>query len=87
MRFWNDINAGNEKSALPAVSNFSHLKDLLAPEVKVLINGLSFHVERYERAEGMLESVYGKLTEIVKARVQQIVGYQVLHIITVQKFS
>ena len=49
LRFWNEFNAEIEKSALPAVSKFSYLKELLAPKAEVLINGLQFN------AEGMRE--------------------------------
>ena len=74
MRFWNEFNAEIEKLALPAVSKFSYLKELLAPKAKVLINGLPFNAEGYERAKAILESAYGKPTKVAKAHVQQIVG-------------
>ena len=74
LRFWNEFNAEIEKSALPAVSKFSYSKELLAPKAEVLINGLQFNAEGYERAKVILESGYGKPTEVAKAHVQQIVG-------------
>ena len=74
LRLWNEFNAEIEKSALPAVSKFSYLKELLTPKAKVLINGLPFNAEGYERAKVILESAYGKPTEVAKAHVQQIVG-------------
>ena len=70
LRFWNEFNAEIEKSALPAVSKFSYLKKLLVPKVKVLINGLPFNAEGYERAKVILESAYGKPMEVAKAHVQ-----------------
>ena len=74
LRFWNEFNVEIEKSALPAVSKFSYLKELLAPKANVLINGLPFSAEGYGRAKLILESAYGKPTEVAKAHVQQIVG-------------
>ena len=74
MRFWNEFNAEIEKSALPAVLKFTYLKELLAPKAKVLINGLPFNAEGYERAKAIVESAYGKLMEVAKAHAQQIVG-------------
>ena len=50
LRFWNEFRAEIEKSALPAVSKFSYLKELLAPKGKILINSFSFNAEGYERA-------------------------------------
>ena len=56
LRFWNEFNVEIEKSALPAMSKFSYLKELLAPETKVLINGLPFNAHGYESAKVILES-------------------------------
>ena len=83
MRFWNEFNAEIEKSALPAVSKFSYLKELLAPKAEVLINGSPLNADGYERAKVILESAYRKTTEVVKTHVQQIVGL----LITFQKFT
>ena len=74
LRFWNEFNAEIEKSALPAVSKFSYLKELRAPKAKVLINGLPFNAEGHERANVILASAYGKPTEVANAHIQQIVG-------------
>ena len=63
-----------EKSALPAVSKFSYLKELLAPKAKLLINGLPFNAEGYETTKVILENQHGKPTEVVKAHVRQIIG-------------
>ena len=74
MRFWNEFNAEIEISALLPVSKFSYLKELLALKAKVLINGLLFNAERYEKPRVILESAYGKPSEVAKAYVQEIVG-------------
>ena len=68
LRFWNEFNAKIDKSALPAVSKFSYLEELLPPKGKILINGLPFNAEGYERAKATLEGAYGKPTEVAKAR-------------------
>ena len=47
LTFQNEFKAEIEKSALPAVPKFSHLKKLLAPKGKVLINSFSFNAEGY----------------------------------------
>ena len=74
LRFWNEFNAEIKESALPAMSKFSYLKELLVPKAKVLINGLPVIAEGYERAKVIPESVYGKPTKVAKGYVQQIVG-------------
>ena len=74
LRFWNEFDAEIEKSALPAVSKFSYLKELLIPKAKLLINGLPFNAEGYERAKTILETTYGRPTEVAKAHVQGIMG-------------
>ena len=56
------------------MSKFSYLKELLAPETKVLINGLPFNAHGYESAKVILESAQGKPTKVAKVHVQQIVG-------------
>ena len=49
LRFWNEFNVEIEKSALPAVSKFGYLKELLAPKAKVLINGSTLKDMREQR--------------------------------------
>ena len=50
LRLWNKFKAEIEKSAVPAVSKFSYLKELLAPKAKASINDLPFTAEGYQRA-------------------------------------
>ena len=51
-RFWNQHETRIDKSALSPTSKFSYLKELLAPKARVLIDGLPFTTEGYERANG-----------------------------------
>ena len=45
LRFSDKFNAQIAKSALPAVSKFCYLKELVIPKVKVWINSLPFNSE------------------------------------------
>ena len=53
---------------------FAYLKELLQPQVRADIDGLPFSTEGYERAKNILKSEYGKISEIVNAYVNNIMG-------------
>ena len=46
------------------VSTFSHLKELLVPKVRLLIDEPPFTSEGYARAKSILTSRYGKPSEV-----------------------
>ena len=49
-----------DKSGLSPISKFSYLKELLAPKVRVLNDGLPFTTVWYERVKVILKSKFGK---------------------------
>jgi len=73
-RFWNQFETEIDKSNLPNVSKFSYLKELVIPRVRTAIDGLPFTSEGYTRAKNILESKYGKPSEVCNAHVQSIMS-------------
>ena len=69
MRFWNQFSAEIDNTKISNVSKFSYLKELLDLKVRLLVDGLPFTSEGYERAKGILQSKFGKPSEIITAYV------------------
>ena len=59
VRFENQFSAMVDSQSVPAVTKFSHLKELLVPKVRQAIDGLPFNEEGYERAKKYLRENYG----------------------------
>ena len=79
LRFWNIYEAEIDKcSDMASVTKFAYLKDLLEPKVRAKIDGLPFSSKGYERAKNILKTKYGKISEIVNAYVQNIMGLPVI---------
>ena len=71
LSFWNKFSAEIDATDLPAVTKFAYLKEFLVTKVRADIDGLSFNSEGYERAK---TSEYGKMSEIVHAYINNIMG-------------
>ena len=71
-RFWNQFEMEIDKSTLAPVSKFSHLKEYLQPKVRLLIDGLPFTAEGYNRAKSILKARYGKPSEVANAHIESI---------------
>ena len=71
-RFWNQFRETIDKSSVSSVTKFSYLQELLDKKVKLEVEALPFTGEGYNRAKSILESKYGKESEIVKAYTKQI---------------
>ena len=71
-RFWNQFRETIDKSSVSSVTKFSYLRELLDKKVKPTIEALPFTNEGYNRAKSILQSKYGKESEIVKAYTKQI---------------
>ena len=71
-RFWNQFQAEIDNASIDSVTKFSYLKELLLPKVRLSIDGLLLTTEGYERAKKILNSTYGKSSEIINAYVQNI---------------
>lgn len=57
MRFWNQYETEIDKSNITQVAKLSYWRELLVPSAKVLIEGLPFTSEGYERAKTILDSL------------------------------
>ena len=66
LSFWNKY--------LPAVTKFAYLKELVEPRVRKGIDGLPFTTEGYKRAKTILNTNYGKMSEIVNAYIENILA-------------
>ena len=51
---------------------------MLVPKVQLLIKGLSYNSEGYDRAKTMLKSTYGKPSELANAHIQNILNLPVV---------
>ena len=71
-RFWNTFTEEIDRAELPGTSKFSYLKEYLGPKVRPLVESLPFNTEGYTRAKTILESKYGRTSEIVNAHIQKI---------------
>ena len=49
-RFWSQIQCGIDRAEFAQVIKFNFLEEILKPKVRVLVNGLRFTAEGYERA-------------------------------------
>ena len=54
MRFWGQFEAQIDKSSAPDVTKFSYLKELVDLKVRILIYGLLFTAEGYQKAKDLL---------------------------------
>ena len=78
-RFWNQYETQIDKSGLSPISKFSYLKELLAPKARVLIDGLPFTTEGYERAKVILKSKFGKRSEVAKSHIENVISLPVIN--------
>ena len=74
LRFNSQFQEIDHTPDLSAVSKFSYLKELLIPRVRLLVDGLSFTAEGYSRAKGILESKFGKPSEVANAHILGIIN-------------
>ena len=51
---------------------------MLVPKVQLLIKGLPYNSEGYERAKTILKSTYGKPSELAKSHIQNILNLPVI---------
>lgn len=76
--FWNTFEAEIDKTDVPPVTKFAFLKEWLEPKVRAEVEGLPFTTEGYQRAKNILQSEYGKTSEIINSHVQNIMGLPVI---------
>jgi Protein of unknown function (DUF1759). len=68
-RCWNQFGAEIDGSTIAPVTKFSYLRDMLPTQALALINGPPFTAEEYERAKAILQTKYGKKSEVVNAHI------------------
>lgn len=73
-RFWGQFMETIDKADIASINKFTYLCGLLGPKVKSAVEALPFTSEGYNRAKSILQSKYGKESEIVKAYVKEIMA-------------
>ena len=76
-RFWNQFETQIHKSEQSSVTKPSYLKEMVIPKVRLLIDGLPWSTEGYERAKNILSSKFGKPSEFANAHIQNILSLPV----------
>ena len=71
-RFWGQYSETIDKSSVPPVTKFTHLRELLYDRVRKTIEALPHTAEGYNRAVATLREEFGKESEIVRAFVKEI---------------
>ncbi|XP_046843130.1 uncharacterized protein LOC124437166 [Xenia sp. Carnegie-2017] len=84
-RFWNQFSETIDKSNISNVTKFSYLRELLEKHVKYSIEALPFTSEGYNRAKSILQSKYGKESEVIKAYTKEILDLPNIPDANVQK--
>ena len=69
-RFWSQFECEIDRAEYAQVTKFNFLKEMLKPKLRVLVDGLPFITEGYERAKNILKSKYGKDSEVANAHIQ-----------------
>ena len=78
-RFWNQFEAEIDTVNILQIAKFSYLKETLHPNVRSSIDSLPFSSKVYERAKNILQSKYGKSSEVINTHVQEIMGLPVVN--------
>ena len=64
--FWGHFTEAIDKSSTASITKFTYLLELLEPNAKRSVESLPFTLEGYNRAKTILETKYGKQSEIEK---------------------
>lgn len=78
-RFWGQFTENIEKTAVPPITKFAYLCELLSAKVKHTVEALPFTPEGYNRAKTILQERYCKQSEIVKACTREILDLHVIY--------
>ena len=78
-RFWSQFEAEIDHAEIGQVVKFSYLKELLIPKVRLVIDGLPFTTEGYERTKQVLITRYGKPSEVTNAHIQNLLNLPSIH--------
>ena len=77
-RFWNQFKTENDQVQISPISKFSCLKELPVTMVRLLIDGLPFTSEGYARTKSILNSSYGKRSEVAATHIHFITSLPVI---------
>ena len=77
-QLWNQFEIQIDKTYLHCVTKLSYFNEMLVPKVQLLIKGLPYNSEGYERAKTILKSTYGKPSELAKSHIQNILNLPVM---------
>ena len=86
-RFWGQFTETIDKADIASINKFTYLCGLLGSKVKNAVEALPFTSEGYNRARSILQSRYGKESEIVKAYVKEIMDLPVITSANPKKIS
>ena len=78
LRFWFQFEMEIDRVGITTVSTFSHLKELVIPKVRALVDGLSFNTEGYETAKAILKTKFGKPSKVTNAHIQCIMSLPII---------
>ena len=78
-RFWNQFKTEIDQAEIGQITKFSCLKELLVQKVRLAIDGVPFTVEGYERAKCILQTKYGRPSEVANAHIQSINSLPIIH--------
>lgn len=78
LSFRNEFEAEIDSSDLPADTKFAHPEELLRSNVCESIDSLPFASEGYQRAWNIPTSNYGKISEIIRAYINNLNVLQVI---------
>ena len=74
-RFWSQFEYELDRAEFALVTKFNFHKEMLKPKLKVLIDGLLFTTEGYERAKNILKSKYRKGSEVANEHIQSLISF------------
>ena len=86
-RFWGQFTETIDKAKIAPINKFTYLCGLLGSKVKTTVEALLFTAEGYNRAKLLLQSNYGKESEVTKAYVKEIMALPVITSANPRKIS
>ena len=72
MQFWGQFDVEIERSNLTSATKFSYLNKFVDPKVRILIDGVPFTSEGYNRVASILCTKYGRPSVVVSTHIQGI---------------
>ena len=73
-RYWSQSEFEIDRAEFAQVTKFNFLNEMLKPKVRILVDGLPFTTERYERAKKILKTKYDKDSVVANAHMQSLIS-------------